>query len=211
MFGMLAFIPAAEGILGAICFWLVIFFPFAIWCRRIARPDALNGIESYLLGQSCGPVGVWLVMRANKRALEREYLARLHVEQLKVQDGPAAGVSPEEVRRRNLEHGAPMPSELPGGLAFRAPAQHHPKAAAARMDTVKLDREPAPAEPAPAEPAPDKAPLEPQLPPPTKAAGAFRVPVSDPKFTHSDETDARGGGETANDYNGPTTQDGTKP
>jgi hypothetical protein len=116
---------------GFISFMLVAFFPFALWARRIARPDALNAIESYLLGQTCGPVGVWLVLRANEAARRRAEKVAFAIE------NRTAPEVPEAIdRRKRITEGIPSAEERPGSRASKPPparptAKHERKA----MDT----------------------------------------------------------------------------
>jgi len=175
--------------MGVLCTWLLVLFPFAIWAMKIVRPDALNRLEAYALGQTCGPVGVYLVHRANRAAAARAFRQGLLVDQLKQPEAGVPGPSIDEVRKQNKELGLPAVSEMPGGKAFRGPPRPglipaHPQAP---LPTVGLTE---PLRPAPP-PKLERAPLEPPPPPPTKAQDAWRPPPSDYKFTHSDE----GGGD----------------
>jgi len=182
---------------GVLSTWLLVFFPLALLCRRLARPDALNSAEAYLLGQFCGPVGVWLVLRANRGAADRAHRTALHVEQLKLPDGPAPGLKPQQIQQELRELGRPGITEMPGGQAFRAPPRNgiRPAAGTTPMDTVGLSQPENP-DAGRDEPRP---PLEPPPPPLTKSAGAWRPPPPDYKFTHSDEQPGEVNGDHALD------------
>jgi hypothetical protein len=171
-------------VFGVISTWLLLFFPFALWARQIARADALNGFEAFMLGQSCGPVGVWLVMRANKAAAANAYRDGLLVDHVRTAPEPSYSETLEQVEQRVKEQRRPELSEMPGGRAFRAAHDVRPAGMLANMDKVGLT-DPVRPEPAPRN---ETLPFEPPPPPVTKAAGAWRPPPSaDPKFMHSDE------------------------
>lgn len=175
--------------IGAICFWIVVFLPFALWARHITREDALSETEAYILGQSCGPVGVWLVMRQNQLAAAAAYRAGLLVDHIR--DAPPApeGETPEQMEKRLKAEPPPL---LNAG-AYRAQHDVKPVVTQKRLDTVGLhDR----VRPAP-QPKVEAPPYEPPPPPATKAAIAWQPPPADYKFTHSDEKPDRpqaGGG-----------------
>jgi hypothetical protein len=171
--------------LGVLGLWMLLFFPFALWCRNVARPDALSGLEAFILGQFCGPVGVMLVARANRRAVARAYREGLVVEHARSAPEPGYGETREQVEQRVRAVGRPDLTEMPGGRAFRLPHDVRPVNAQRQMERV------GPADPVRPVPAPrtEKLPLEPASPPLTKATGAWRPPpAADPKFMHSDET-----------------------
>ena len=168
----------------AICFWIVVFFPFAIWARRITRQDALTTTEAYMLGQSCGPVGVWLVMRENKKAEAKAYRAGLLVDHARMAPPQEMQETPGQIEKRLREQLPPQLNEMPGGLAYRGPQELRPPSKQTQMSHVGLRD---PVRPGPA-PKAETAPFEPPPPPATKAAIAWRPPPSgDPKFMHSDE------------------------
>jgi hypothetical protein len=170
-------------ILGVLSLWMLLFFPFALWCRNIARPDALSRVEAFILGQFCGPVGVLLVMRANRRAAARAYRKGLLVEHVRSAPEPSYGETPEQVEQRVKALGRPEITEMPGGRAFRPPRDVRPVNRHVQMDTVGLAGPARPAPTARKEALPFDAP-----PPVTKATGAWRPPpATDPNFIHSDE------------------------
>jgi hypothetical protein len=113
-----------------ICTWILLFFPFAIWARRIARPDALNGIEAYVLGQTCGPVGIWLIVRANNTAHRRAQKLAREIET------SAPPEIPEVIgREKRITEGIPKVDELPGGRAFKPP----PTRPTQKLNRQKMD------------------------------------------------------------------------
>ncbi len=120
------FSSPTTGAIGVLCTWIVLFFPFAIWAMKIARPDALNSIEAYFLGQMCGPVGIYLVRRANERAVAKalsDELAR-----------KAAPPEPPEI----MDAPATPPAFLPGATAWRPPPDAPPpQSGPVPMDTWK--------------------------------------------------------------------------
>lgn len=168
---------------GVLCTWMVLFFPFAWWAQAITRSDALSRIEAYILGQTGGPLGVYAVMRANRKAAEKQYKDELLAETMKTHE-VQAGLPPEEVQKQNKELGRPGLLESPGGRAWRAPPKEGltPAKDQRSLDTVGLNT-PVRSQEEPVE----KTPFEPPEEPPIKAAGAFRPPPVDYRFTHADE------------------------
>ncbi|MBX3458823.1 MAG: hypothetical protein KF696_02520 [Planctomycetes bacterium] len=109
------------------CLWALIGFPFAVLAVRIARPDAFSTIEAYLLGQVAGPLGLWLVVRANERA---EYKRQMLMMQKHQESAP----SPEIY---DPAQGAPDGMPPPGYRAFSPPPDQPPPPTTATMDTWK--------------------------------------------------------------------------
>jgi hypothetical protein len=166
--------------ISAVGAYIVVFFPFAMWARHITRQDALSTVEAYILGQSCGPVGVWLVMRENKKAEAKAYRAGLLVEHVRTAPEPDVAETPHQMEQRLKA--APPP--LLNATAYRARQDLKPAAKAAEMPTFTMNEEVRPA-PAPHQPRPLQ---EPVPSPPVKAGIAWRQPHSaDPSFMHSDE------------------------
>lgn len=118
--------PVFLGI-AILCIWVLVGFPFAIMARRIARPDALGPIEAYIIGQAAGPVGLWLVMRANERAEYRH-------QQLLMQKPKDPELLPEVY---DPKRGTPDAMPPPGYRAFSPPPDQPPPPTTATMDTWK--------------------------------------------------------------------------
>ena len=93
---------------GAVSLWLVITLPFAFLCRHVSRQDALSPAEAFLLGLAGGPLGLYLVRKANERAMlaGRDTAKILNARR----DGPEPVDAPP-----------PPPHLMPGGNAFRPP------------------------------------------------------------------------------------------
>jgi hypothetical protein len=178
-------------LVGIICTWILVFFPFALWCRQIARADALSPVEAFILGQACGPIGLYLVRRANKAAAAAAYRRDLVLDELKKPDHRTPGAPVQEVQRNLREQGAPTIAEMPGAQAFRLKHAVRPAAPTRELERVGLNDPVRPEAPVHDTPPP----LEPKAPPPRKAGHAWQPPPADYKFTHSDE-DSRGGDET---------------
>lgn len=157
--------------IGTICTWIVVFFPFGVICAHIARQDAFNGLEAFLIGQCTGPVGIWLILKANRKAERNAVAAAMVVDYVRTAPEPMPTETPEQIQEFNRKHGAPRPHEMPGGQAFRPPHEpgHTEQSTPAQMDTLNA---PPPPEPPPIE----KAPLEPEEIK-VKGASAFRPPL----------------------------------
>ncbi|MBK8206249.1 MAG: hypothetical protein IPK87_05545 [Planctomycetes bacterium] len=110
----LSFDSPTVGAIGVLCLWIVLFFPFAIWATKIVRPDALNTIEAYILGQTCGPVGIYLIKRANERAV------------IKAQADELARRAPPPEPPEIMHAPAQPPAFLPGATAWRPPPEGPP-------------------------------------------------------------------------------------
>lgn len=118
--------PVFIGI-ALLCIWVLAGFPFAVMARRIARPDAFGPIEAYILGQAAGPIGLWLVIRANERAQHRQQL-------LQMQKAQEPEMLPEVYDPRQ---GAPGHMPPPGYRAYSPPPDQPPPPTTATMDTWK--------------------------------------------------------------------------
>jgi hypothetical protein len=116
--------------IGVFATWVLVFFPFAIIATRIARADALNVVEAYFLGQTCGPVGLWLIKRANDRAAQRACQVALTL-QAPAEPEIADVVDP----RKRITEGIPAMEERPGARAFKPPPERKPR----QTGPVKMD------------------------------------------------------------------------
>ena len=171
--------PVFLGI-GIICTWLVLFFPFALYCQHAARNDVFSGLEAYLIGQCAGPVGVWLILRANRKAelkAKQDHYVREAVRE--IPDDPPDVVEPPP--------GGYHPQTMPGGQAWRAP--HDPDHSEAPPGTVEMQRSDGQPEapPPPEEPHEEKEPFEPQEVK-IKAGDAYRPPPKPGRPIHRQET-----------------------
>ncbi len=118
--------------IATIATWLLVCFPFALMARRMARTDALNPVEAFILGQACGPVGLWLVKRANDRAIlraQRGALLRTQAEQVALARSQKVGPATDSLLTAD---------EVPGSRAFKPPLKHKPRTTGpAVMDSWK--------------------------------------------------------------------------
>lgn len=117
-------------IAGMLSLWIVVFFPFAIIARRMARPDAFHPIEAYVLGQAAGPLGVWLVKRGNDKAVLTALRRAAEIDE-------ARRIERESAEKGPQRHTGtiPRPDEMPGGLAFKPP----PKTPVKKTGPVAMD------------------------------------------------------------------------